>query len=83
MVRQTHHPEFIEGKLSSVRLTSTWFGFTHHKSLSTGRRIFGFLGGVSLVLRLAQDENGLPARSPASSGTEEGSHYFKNIGLRM
>ncbi|OGZ41900.1 MAG: hypothetical protein A3H62_03965 [Candidatus Ryanbacteria bacterium RIFCSPLOWO2_02_FULL_44_40] len=39
VVRQTYHPEFIEGKLSAVRLPAcaeAWFGFTHHKSLSAG-----------------------------------------------
>src|SRR3990167_1251878 len=30
----------IEGKLSAVRLTSTWFDCAHHESLSTSRRLF-------------------------------------------
>jgi len=29
----------IEGKLSAVRLTSTWFDCAHHESLSTSRRL--------------------------------------------
>jgi hypothetical protein len=48
-------PQGIGGKLSSafvktsadksVRLTSTWFDFAHHKSLSTSRRLSEFSRG--------------------------------------
>jgi len=51
----------VEGKLSAVRLTSTWFDYAHHKSLSTSRRLSEFSRGeflAQLFLRKGLDESG-------------------------